>query len=864
MTDTANNVIDARLQEALGQYFNGVTLRQTIGDCAVLTAIRKQNGAPVDIYTPSFAVSRDDSAPAAIAKLFETYEKLSAPRLQSPERLLTSRAFRKSPALALLSCPVPVFDEAFDTRSVDVKLRVFDEILDGLAALHGAGIVHGHLGPGAVRREDAEGGLKLCDFTFCGDRATTLTDQPAAYQSRHVINTSQPRLADDVHAAGMLGYRILLGPNGAEKVLTGVAEADDQERIVAAILGEETPPPTAAELFPEGHPSAEPISRLLARMIGRLPNSQPYSSAEAARKALRSVIDNPAIGIAADPAPAAAPRQAAPTAPPAPQPAVGGVSRLTAVLLFGGFAVSTAAAVYFYMQADGYKTRLINGASKYVALQADFKAEQDARAALQGDLDAASAMAASERAAFGAMRQADVAITEARLAGAEMASPEAGAAFGTAVADIEAAETAIDAGTPDAALAAANEALVAADTAHAALDAARVAADAAQQATADALAGAKTAGAAADPAFADAADLAAGAETASTESRYSDAAATWSDAAAKFQSLTAALRDTAGQSAETARTARDATSAETGGAAFVLASGIMNRADAAFDDGAYGEAAQLYKAAAQAFAAEPGAPAVDAEPRSITIGDDPAALEAAVAICRDEAPIAASSCPASRPAAESARAGQITPFTIDATEVSAADFAGFVAATGYVTDAEKAGQVVALTSSGEARLIAGDYSWAHPGGKNTTYEQNPDFPVVNVSMKDAAAYCDWADARLPTEAEWEYAARGETARDFPWGDWSAAAPAWRGAPDAGRRLTQSVADAGGATPAGVIGLAGNVREWVLADEGAVLKGGSWYTANPADLRISARLSVPGNAPGVDFGFRCVSDAEAWQ
>ena len=70
--------------------------------------------------------------------------------------------------------------------------------------------------------------------------------------------------------------------------------------------------------------------------------------------------------------------------------------------------------------------------------------------------------------------------------------------------------------------------------------------------------------------------------------------------------------------------------------------------------------------------------------------------------------------------------------------------------------------------------------------------------------------------------------------------------------------------AGGATPGGHQGLSGNVREWVMGEEGAVLKGGSWNTANPADLRVAARLIVPGNAPGVDFGFRCARDLEAWQ
>ncbi|MEP5197902.1 MAG: hypothetical protein ABJQ66_00650, partial [Paracoccaceae bacterium] len=99
MNDTANNVIDARLSEALGTYFNGVTLLKTVGDCAILSGVRKQNGAPVSIYTPSFAVARDEAIAADIGKAFATYDKIASPHLQATERLLTSRAFRKSPAL---------------------------------------------------------------------------------------------------------------------------------------------------------------------------------------------------------------------------------------------------------------------------------------------------------------------------------------------------------------------------------------------------------------------------------------------------------------------------------------------------------------------------------------------------------------------------------------------------------------------------------------------------------------------------------------------------------------------------------------------------------------------------------------------
>ena len=66
MQDNANNVIDSRLADALGAYFNGVTLQKTVGDCAILSGVRKQNGAPVSIYTPSFNVARDEAISAEL------------------------------------------------------------------------------------------------------------------------------------------------------------------------------------------------------------------------------------------------------------------------------------------------------------------------------------------------------------------------------------------------------------------------------------------------------------------------------------------------------------------------------------------------------------------------------------------------------------------------------------------------------------------------------------------------------------------------------------------------------------------------------------------------------------------------------
>ncbi|MCB9122873.1 MAG: SUMF1/EgtB/PvdO family nonheme iron enzyme [Caldilineaceae bacterium] len=207
--------------------------------------------------------------------------------------------------------------------------------------------------------------------------------------------------------------------------------------------------------------------------------------------------------------------------------------------------------------------------------------------------------------------------------------------------------------------------------------------------------------------------------------------------------------------------------------------------------------------------------------------------------------------------------------------VTVAQFAAFVEATGYKTQAERDGKAWSYTGSKWDWLQGAN--WRHPRGPESDVRQKQDHPVTCVTVRDAVAFCEWAGkatstaVRLPSEAEWEKAARGTDGRIYPWGDAKPTKEHCNFEMNVGD-TTPVGAYPKGASPYGLLDMAGNVWEWtstkwvdsyknyrpddsLKGDASRTVRGGS-FGVNDRLVRCACRN--PDDNPNDDVGFRVVS------
>ena len=250
-----------------------------------------------------------------------------------------------------------------------------------------------------------------------------------------------------------------------------------------------------------------------------------------------------------------------------------------------------------------------------------------------------------------------------------------------------------------------------------------------------------------------------------------------------------------------------------------------------------------------------------------------------------------------------ARSVHVFDFSIDSTPVTNKQFSRFIRATRYITDAESIGwsfvfhsfitqraQKMVISSVGGAGwwLAVEKATWRSPEGLDSNIDNRMNHPVVHVSWNDALAYCEWKKNRLPTEVEWEYAARGGlNQKQFPWGDkltsdgthfanvWQGDFPTNNSAEDV--YIGTSPVRTYSSNNFGLFDMVGNVWEWCIDpwfdDPGKVnynsnmtlenstrkvIRGGSYlcHESYCTRYRVSARTFNTADSSSGNLGFRC--------